>query len=102
MGYQIWYGHQLSNMWVEVTVQAKSWQYVPTYLYPFWVETPRQVPDFNVAAVAMLDASKKNESKQTNLRDFISIAFDLWIGKKGVNLKMKIEMIPVIILITIN
>jgi hypothetical protein len=43
---------------------------------------PLQVPDFNVAAVAILEASKKNESKQTNLRDFISIAFDLCIGNK--------------------
>ncbi len=58
-------------------MQAKSSQYVPTYLYPFSVEMPLQVPDFNVAAVAILDASKKNESKQTNLRDFISIAFVL-------------------------
>ncbi len=69
-------------MWVEVTVQAKSSQYVPTYLYPFWVETPLQVPDFNVAAEAIFDASKKNESKQTNLRDFILITFVLWIGNK--------------------
>ena len=66
---------------------------MPTYLYPFGVETPLQLPDFNVAAVAMFEASKKNESKHTNLRDFISIAFDLWIGNKW-TIKTINELVP--------
>jgi len=46
---------------------------VPTYLKPFAVEIPLQVPAFNVAAFAIPEAKQKKDTNKTSLIDFISI-----------------------------
>ena len=48
---------------------------MPTYLKPFDVDMPLQVPGFNVAADAIVETKKTKESKQINLIDFISNSF---------------------------
>jgi hypothetical protein len=46
---------------------------VPTYLNPLDVETPRQEPDFKVAAFARLEISAKAETSSVIFKVFIIV-----------------------------
>ena len=52
-------------------MQAKSSQYVPTYLYPLAVDTPLQDPGFKVAADTLFAVRKIKAIIKTNLIGFI-------------------------------